>query len=287
MEPYYSENNITFFKGDCANVLAWLARQGMLADAYLCDPPYGLEFMGRDWDYGIPGARFWKAHAAAAKPGANLMAFGGTRTHHRLMCAIEDAGWELRDVLMWLYGSGFPKSYDVSKGIDRAAGAERRVVRTPMGRTGNKFAHGLGDVRPWMYDAAENGYHEHAGPIPATEAAALWDGWGTGLKPAYEPIVLAMNPRDGTFVNNALAHGVAGLWIDGGRIPTEEDLNGGAYRYSGDGEKRNTTSYNFGRHGGEFVQPFWEAWRRIRTTQRPLASQRDFGTSARSAGGVS
>lgn len=97
-------------------------------DCVFCDPPYGLAFMGKDWDHGVPGVPYWQDALRVCKPGAMLLAFGGTRTHHRLMVAIEDAGWEIRDCMMWLYGSGFPKSLDISKAIDRAAGAERRAV---------------------------------------------------------------------------------------------------------------------------------------------------------------
>ena len=93
-------------------------------DAIVTDPPYGLAFMGKQWDHGVPGAPFWEAALRVAKPGAHLLAFGGTRTYHRLACAIEDAGWEIRDCLMWVYGSGFPKSLDVSKAIDKAGGGE-------------------------------------------------------------------------------------------------------------------------------------------------------------------
>src|SRR5690606_19673379 len=96
--------------------------------AVVTDPPYGLSFMGKAWDHGVPGVPFWEAIQATMLPGAYLLAFGGTRTFHRMAVAIEDAGFEIRDTLSWLYGSGFPKSLDVSKAIDKAAGAEREVV---------------------------------------------------------------------------------------------------------------------------------------------------------------
>jgi DNA modification methylase len=183
--------------------------------------------MGKDWDHGIPGVAFWEAALRVAKPGAFLLAFGGTRTYHRLTCAIEDAGWEIRDCMLWVYGSGFPKSHDISKAIDKAAGAEREVVginadylrRKPNGmKTDGATAYGYSqkqqDTDPSI-------------TAPATEAAKLWDGWGTALKPAYEPIIVAMKPLDGTFANNALTHGVAGLNIDGGRIGTSGARNNG------------------------------------------------------------
>lgn len=159
-----------------------------------------------------------KAMLRITKPGGFLLCFGGTRTFHRLTCAIEDAGWEIRDCMMWLYGSGFPKSHNISKAIDKAAGAKRKQIETPMGPTGNKYAKGLGDDRPWMQKAAKTGFHTHDSDIPATILAQLWSGYGTALKPAWEPIIVAMKPLDGTFAHNAERHGVAGLNIDDGRI---------------------------------------------------------------------
>ena len=178
MNPYYEQGGITIYHSDCRDVAPEL--NGI--DTVITDPPYGLGFMGKDWDAGVPGVHFWQLIRAACKPGAMCLSFGGTRTFHRLTCAIEDAGFEVHDCLMWLYGTGFPKSLDISKAIDKAAGKEREVV----------------------------GIKEYAGRI--------WNGYGTALKPAWEPIILSMNPLDGTFANNALTHGVAGLNVDGGRV---------------------------------------------------------------------
>jgi len=192
-------------------------------DTIITDPPYGLEFMGKDWDRGVPGVAFWREALRVAKPGATLLAMGGTRTFHRLVCAIEDAGWEVRDSMAWLYGSGFPKSYDISKGIDKQAGAERKVVgkyQLP------DVADGLRKKVWECTNQTEVGMFGISGQnditAPATPAAQLWHGWGTALKPAMELICVAMKPIDGTFVNNALTWGVAGLWIDGGRVGTDE-----------------------------------------------------------------
>jgi len=182
----------------------------------------GLEFMGKDWDHGVPGVAFWEAALRVAKPGAMLLAFGGTRTHHRLMVAIEDAGWEIRDVLMWLFGSGFPKSHSISKAIDKTAGAEREVVGEQV-RLGDKKAYAH-NATSQIYGKDNDHLRDGMRPpetAPATDAAQLWDRWGTALKPAYEPIILAMKPRDGTFANNALAWGVAGLNVDGCRVGTD------------------------------------------------------------------
>lgn len=154
--------NICHF-GDCLDVMPTM--DSGYVDAIITDPPYGLGFMGKDWDHGVPGAHFWAEALRVAKPGAHLLAFGGTRTYHRLTCAIEDAGWEIRDCLMWVYGSGFPKS----KNLD-------------------------GD----------------------------WDGWGTALKPAWEPIILARKPLIGTVEQNVQQHGTGALNVDGCRVPVED-----------------------------------------------------------------
>jgi len=218
---------VQLYCGDCLDVLPTLAENSV--DTIVTDPPYGLGFMGKDWDRGVPGVPFWVEMLRVVKPGAMLLAFGGTRTFHRLTCAIEDAGWEIRDCVMWLYGSGFPKSHDISKAIDKEAGAEREVTGVDDSRghydacerkdgqrfTGTTYNHG----KP-------GGQKKNDITSPATPDAALWDGWGTALKPAWEPIILAMKPCDETFTQNALTWGVAGLWIDGGRIATRLRHNG-------------------------------------------------------------
>ena len=240
---------VQLYLGDCLEVMATLAADSV--DTIITDPPYALTdkhgartwqygeggkknlgekrggFMGMKWDGDLPGAEVWVAALRVAKPGAMMLAFGGTRTWHRLVCAIEDAGWEVRDTMMWLYGSGFPKSHDISKAIDKAAGAEREVVGT--------YSHPDGRARPNSQRTTGTVYGEHGGPLetpltaPATPADATWQGWGTALKPAWEPIIVAMKPLSGTFAQNALEHGVAGLWIDGGRVPTNGDnLSGGS-----------------------------------------------------------
>lgn len=198
------------YKGDCLDIMAAMEPDSI--DTIITDPPYGLGFMGKEWDHGVPGIPFWEAALRVAKPGAILLAFGGTRTSHRLACAIEDAGWEIRDTIVWLYASGFPKSHSIGKALDRAAGKKRGVVGV-VDRAGKKVGT----------------YGAFAGPspitTPATDAAKLWDGWGTALAPSHEPIILAMKPRDGTFASNACKWGCAGLNIDGARIPTGQDYN--------------------------------------------------------------
>ena len=157
--------NYTLHTGDCRDVMATLPAESV--DAIVCDPPYGLSFMGKGWDHGVPGVDFWVEALRVLKPGGHLIAFGGTRTYHRLAVAIEDAGFEVRDCLMWLYGSGFPKSHNL---------------------------HGE------------------------------WHGWGTALKPAYEPAILARKPLRGTVADNVAQWGVGGLNIDGCRVGDESTL---------------------------------------------------------------
>ena len=210
MIPYYSDQWATIYCGDCREILPTLN----LVETCITDPPYGLGFMGKDWDHGVPGEHFWRLISDALLPGAMCLAFGGTRTHHRLMVAIEDAGFEIRDCLMFLYGAGFPKSLDVSKAIDKAAGAEREVT----GKRNDAFLGGTSHKSNWRIGEDPVIREVALRNNPTTEAAKLWDGWGTALKPAWEPIILAMKPLDGTFAQNALEHGVAGLNVDGARI---------------------------------------------------------------------
>ena len=274
---------------DCRDAMRAMAAESV--DAVVTDPPYGLAFMGREWDHGVPGVEFWREALRVAKPGAHLVAFGGTRTFHRLACAIEDAGWEVRDCLSWLYGSGFPKSLDVSKAIDKGSAETRdRSLRFTswMRSTGitvdqinaatksSMGSHYLTDksqpaiatadmfdlLRPHLPEVPEEierlvaertgiewtaykqravvGHakvpigHGFAGEVyqgtgntgsknipltaPATDAARAWQGWGTALKPAWEPVILARKPLDGTVAANVLAHGTGAINVDACRI---------------------------------------------------------------------
>jgi len=214
--------------------------------AIVTDPPYGLEFMGKQWDGKVPGPDYWREALRVAKPGAYLLAFGGTRTAHRLACAIEDAGWEIRDCLSWLYGSGFPKSHDVSKAIDREAGAEREVigVRQVPGMARTNVEQGAQQRSKYEFPQYSTD--------PATPEAAQWNGWGTALKPAWEPIYLARKPLVGTVASNVLAHGCGGINVDGCRINPGEPVPGG-----GNGQGHNGGRYGAGEtHGTRaIVQP--------------------------------
>ena len=161
---------MTVIHGDCLDSMAAMPAESV--DSIVSDPPYGLAFMGKAWDHGVPGEPFWREALRVAKPGAYLVAFGGTRTFHRLTCAIEDAGWEIRDCLSWLYGSGFPKSHDVSKAMDKAAGAEREVVgANPNFRNPDTDHH-----ERWNGAVLNPSL-----TAPATDLARQWDGWGTAL----------------------------------------------------------------------------------------------------------
>ena len=238
------QKNTIFCGGNLEVVSSWPPN---CIDAICTDPPYGLEFMGKDWDklnlnvpfseketgglggfkhhirFGKDGNAMQKWHYQWAKamlritkPGGFLLCFGGTRTYHRLACAIEDAGWEIRDCMMWLYGSGFPKSHNISKAIDKAKGKQKIIGEIPDRWTGKGNCLNFSTDRP--QDKCKI-------TAPATSLAQLWDGYGTALKPAWEPIIVAMKPLDGTFAHNAEAYGVAGLNIDGGRIGTNEKMS--------------------------------------------------------------
>jgi hypothetical protein len=190
-------------------------------DALLCDPPYGFSFMGKKWDYDVPSVEVWREALRVLKPGAPLVSFGGTRTFHRVAVGIEDAGFELRDVLSWMYGSGFPKSLNIGKAIDSAAGATRPVIGTQtltgnaavsLKDKGGTYGVQVGTVPPKTVNVTG----------PATDLAQQWDGYGTALKPAWEPAILARKPLDGTVANNVAKWGVGGLAIDACRIGRAE-----------------------------------------------------------------
>ena len=187
------------------------------AHAVVTDPPYGLGFMGKDWDAALPDPRTWSECLRVLRPGGHLVAFGAPRLVHRLTCQIEDAGFEIRDQLLWLFGSGFPKSLDVSKAIDASAGAVREVVGPSVRADGTTrpnaetWATGLG------YESGALGVARNI-TAPATPEAARWSGWGTALKPAYEPIVLARKPLDGTVAQTVQRWGTGALNIDGCRV---------------------------------------------------------------------
>lgn len=198
--------DVAVLQGDCRAVMPSLADDSV--DAVVTDPPYELAFMGKHWD--ASGVSFdpdtWRECLRVLKPGGHLVAFGGSRTWHRLAVAIEDAGFEIRDSIAWLYGSGFPKSVDVAKAIDKQAGHWR-------GRAG-----AVESRNPAM---SGSNYARTPKGEPVTEDAQAWEGWGTGLKPAFEPIIIARKPFRGTVADNVLEHGTGAINIDASRVGDE------------------------------------------------------------------
>ena len=219
--------NATVYHGSNLDILPTLPDNSV--DSIVTDPPYELGFMGKKWDSsGIAySVELWQECLRVLKPGGHLLAFGGSRTWHRLAVAIEDAGFDMRDSIAWLYGSGFPKSMDISKAIDKAAGAEREVVTDIVEDLfgthevkREREAYGIGNTSETFSGHAEGAMARET--LPATDEAKKWAGWGTALKPAFEPVVVARKPLICTVAANVLTWGVGGLNIDGSRIGTEE-----------------------------------------------------------------
>ena len=218
-------------------------------DSIVTDPPYELNFMGKGWDRS--GIAFqketWRKCYEVLKPGGYLLAFGGSKTFHRIAVAIEERGFEIRDVIMWLYGSGFPKSMNVGLAIDEKNGVDNR--------TGNIKTNGKGtDSGSNIYNA-NNGSSSMAKHYDERIAQNEWSGWGTALKPSYEPIIVARKPVEGSVVDNVIKYGVGGINIDECRVETQDDLyrkpceNGSIYSQQ---EKKYTTgtiseNYKLGR----------------------------------------
>jgi site-specific DNA-methyltransferase (adenine-specific) len=219
-------------------------------DSIVTDPPYELGFMGKSWDStGIAfNVEVWTEALRVLKPGGHLLAFSGSRTYHRMAVAIEDAGFQIRDQIMWLYGSGFPKSLDVSKAIDKAAGAVREVVgqvKNPLKR-GTVLVGERSDASAGMFSGVNTSIDITA---PSTPEAQQWAGWGTALKPAHEPIVLARKPLIGTVAANVLEHGTGGLNIDGSRVLSNDwdaEKVLGKYRGSNIGKESVTNAFGVG-----------------------------------------
>jgi site-specific DNA-methyltransferase (adenine-specific) len=204
--------------GNNLDILPTLADNSI--DSIVTDPPYELGFMGKKWDSsGIAySVELWQQCLRVLKPGGHLLAFSGSRTYHRMVVSIEDAGFEIRDMISWISNKTFPKSLNIGKAIDKLAGAEREVIGTRKQRANS--------------ESSEVKFNASSGEVesitaPATEDAKKWDGWGTGLKPTVEPIVMARKPVEGTVANNVLTYGTGGLNIDGSRIGTEQRQNSG------------------------------------------------------------
>jgi len=285
--------------GDCRERLRELPDNSV--DSVVCDPPYHLTsivkrfgsstaapinnadekngrngpyhraakgFMGQTWDGGDVAFQLetWAEILRVLKPGGHLVAFSGTRTVHRMVCAIEDAGFEIRDSIAWIYGSGFPKSHDVSKGIDKMAGAEREVLgyKPHLGRKSGDASH-----ESWVKNGISSGADYCTNPktlgigmltAPATDDAREWQGWGTALKPALEPICLARKPlSEKNIAANVLRWGTGAINVDGCRVGTADDLNGGTY--SGSDAKETAPGWRMANAKREFAQPIgrWPA----------------------------
>ena len=216
--------NIKLFNGNSMEILKELPDNSV--DSIVTDPPYELGFMGKSWDSTgiVYNVELWKECLRVLKHGGHLLAFGGTRTYHRMACAIEDAGFEIRDQIQWIYGSGFPKSMDISKQIDKKAGVEREVLgeyKHPIAKNGDR----TGNKSPYQ---ANNSHLEGSYKItvPTTEDAIKWGGWGTALKPANEPICLARKPiSEKTIADNVIKWGTGGINIDDCRVPFGSNEN--------------------------------------------------------------
>ena len=196
-------------------------------DSVVTDGPYGLSFMNKKWDYDVPSVEFWREVYRVLKPGGHVLSFGGTRTYHRMTVNIEDAGFEIRDQIMWLYGSGFPKSHNIGKSVDKLNGV--KGDKGPLKRGGEALTYDsseYGDIG-WRADKRD----------PNTYIAKNeWEGWGTALKPANEPICVARKPlSEKTVAANVLKWGTGGINIDGCRVGTDKvvintkDTKGGLY----------------------------------------------------------
>lgn len=217
--------NFELYNGDCLDELKKLPDNSI--DSCVTDPPYGLSFMGKSWDYDVPSADIWREVHRVLKPGGHLLAFFGSRTYHRGVVQIEDAGFEIRDQIMWLYGSGFPKSHDISKSIDREAGEQREIIGTQSTAIGShlksKEGPGPGGNKP----AVKSRYTGNVLGDPVTDEAKQWEGWGTALKPAHEPVVVARKPvSEKTIAANVIKHGTGAINIDESRVE-HVTVNGG------------------------------------------------------------
>lgn len=252
LEETFTESPFLLVEGDCLETLKTIPDNSI--DSIVSDPPYGLSdhkpqdvvdcltawlsgkeykpnkkgFMGRTWDSWVPGPEVWKEVYRVLKPGGHIAAFAGSRTHDLMSMALRLAGFENRDTIMWVYGSGFPKSMDVSKAIDKSAGAEREVV-------GVVDPRGSFDGIPRKSNAINTKWRESEGRIdikdlsrkeitaPSTDDAKKFEGWGTALKPAFEPIILFRKPLEGTVAQNVIEWGTGGINIDACRVETAPD----------------------------------------------------------------
>jgi len=212
-------------------------------DSIVTDPPYGLSFMGKKWDHDVPSVDFWKEVYRVLKPGGHVLSFGGTRTYHRMVVNIEDAGFEIRDQIMWLYGSGFPKSHNIGKAVDKLQGNDRKVVGEKQTQI---FNNETLKEQGSMMGSPDN---RIIGNINITKGQSDWEGWGTALKPANEPICVARKPlSEKSVAENVLKWGTGGINIDGCRVGSD----GGTKKV--DINKDSDTMFEGGRHNSGKVE---------------------------------
>lgn len=205
--------------GDCLEKLKELEDNSV--DSIVTDPPYGLSFMGKKWDYDVPSKEVWQECLRVLKPGGYLLSFAGTRTQHRMAVNIEDAGFEIRDMIAWVYGSGFPKSLNIGKAIDKLQGNERVSIGEKIAPDGVPYSKRMKEGHGPAYGDSTYGNYDN-NPMD-TKGNSEWEGWGTALKPALEPITVARKPlSEKTVAENVLKWGTGGINIDGSRVGMEE-----------------------------------------------------------------
>lgn len=245
IELFKEQETYTIYNGSMLDMLQVIEPNSI--DAIVTDPPYELNFMNKGWDNcGISfNPDTWKKCYEVLKPGGYLLAFGGSRTFHRIAVAIEDAGFEIRDTIMWLYGSGFPKSMNIGLAIDK-----KKDIKSEIIASYERYNEPSGIVNI--------GQGERKKVIHKVKKASNeWQGWGTALKPAYEPVIVARKPFKGSLVDNIIENGVGGLNIEECRVKTEDNLNGGGYNTKGNSQKskEDATSYYLKVLEKEFIQP--------------------------------
>ena len=236
--------NIDLKHGDCLEVLKTIPDNSV--DSIVTDPPYGLSFMNKKWDYDVPSVEIWIECLRVLKPGGHLLSFGGSRTYHRMAVRIEDAGFEIRDQIMWVYGSGFPKSHNIGKAVDKLQGNERE----DLGPNPNGRPNFEGEQPTTM-----GGKHQWNN---ITKGTSEWEGWGTALKPSHEPIVMARKPlSEKTVAENVLRWGTGGINIDDSRIGTDggtkRSHQGNEWPLNENGTQ-NRTEIAFGKTGHDVVE---------------------------------
>lgn len=236
--------------GDCLDSLKGVPDNSV--DSIVTDPPYGISFMSKKWDYDVPSVEIWKECLRVLKPGGFLLSFSSTRTYHRMTINIEDAGFEIRECVSWVYASGFPKSHNISASIDKMYGHPNRGRAIPTASS-----YQACDV-----DQDNKLTSNPVGPYePKTDEAKQWQGWGTALKPSQEFIAMARKPLDGTVANNVLTWGTGGINIDGCRVGHEkrERLEAGYMRNGRTDEELWLSSYGRPKDINGTVEGRWPA----------------------------